>query len=69
MELQISMLLLISLVIPAMEKKETANYSNLLLGNISLLDQSRKWGDCPIFANSEMAAVLESLEGLFLGLT
>ena len=51
-----------------MEKKETANYSNLLLGN-SLLDQSRKWGDCPIFANSEMAAVLESLEGLFLGLT
>ena len=50
-------------------KKEAANYNNLLLGNISLLDQSRKWGYCPIFANCEIAAVLESLEGLFLGLT
>ena len=36
---------------------------------ICYLDQSRKRDDCPIFAKSETAAVFESLEGQFSGLT
>ena len=34
-----------------------------------LIDKSKKSGERSIFANSKTAAVLESLEGLFSGLT
>ena len=41
---------------------------DLRLHKVGLKDK-KLHGDCPIFANSQTAAVLEYLEGLFWGLT
>ena len=41
---------------------------DLRLYKVGLKDK-KLHGDCPVFANSQTAAVLEYLEGLFSGLT